>query len=159
LTRSGHFCSVGKWMRSVCVPISFRAPAWAGAISGLEFQCLPPDRRYRGQQWLQRRCYLEVAGRRTVLIQGRPEKAAGGLKIACFRNGPVRPGYGRLALASEGRESKLLFHQRNKQIVAGRTLFIPFQLPLSPMRVSRKSGRLMRICRCIRTRRGEKASC
>ena len=55
-----------------------------------------------------------------------------GLKIACFRNGPVRPGYGRLALASEGVESKLLFHQRNKQIVAGRTLFIPFQLPLSP---------------------------
>jgi hypothetical protein len=59
-----------------------------------------------------------------------------GLKIACFRNGPVRPGYGRLASASERRESKVRFHQRNKQVVAGRTLFIPFQLPLSLMRVS-----------------------
>jgi len=44
-----------------------------------------------------------------------------GLKIACFGNGPVRPGYGRLASASEGHESKLLFHQRNKQVVAVRT--------------------------------------
>jgi hypothetical protein len=43
-----------------------------------------------------------------------------GLKIACFRNGPVRPGYGRLALASEGRESKSLFQQRNKKVVASR---------------------------------------
>jgi hypothetical protein len=44
-----------------------------------------------------------------------------GLKIACFRNDPVRPGYGRLALASEGGESKLLFHRRNKKVVATRT--------------------------------------
>src|SRR5882757_623909 len=43
------------------------------------------------------------------------------LKIACFRNSPVRPGYGRLALSKEARESKLLFHQRNKKIVAAGT--------------------------------------
>ena len=30
---------------------------------------------------------------------------------------PVRPGCRRLALASEGSESKLLFHQRNKEVV------------------------------------------
>jgi hypothetical protein len=44
-----------------------------------------------------------------------------GLEIVCFRNGPVRPGYGRLALASEGREPKLLFDRRNKELVAART--------------------------------------
>jgi hypothetical protein len=32
-----------------------------------------------------------------------------------------RPGFRSLALASEGRESKLLFHQRNKKAVAART--------------------------------------
>jgi hypothetical protein len=29
----------------------------------------------------------------------------------------------------------MLFHQRNKKAVAGTTLFVPFQLPLSPMHV------------------------
>jgi hypothetical protein len=46
-----------------------------------------------------------------------------------------RPGRQRLAPASRGRESKMLFHQRNKKAVAGTTLFVPFQLPLSPMHV------------------------
>jgi hypothetical protein len=34
---------------------------------------------------------------------------------------PRRPGYARLALASEGGDSKLLFRQRNKKLVAART--------------------------------------
>jgi hypothetical protein len=51
------------------------------------------------------------------------EKAAGqisgGLRAqnCVLSKMPVRPGYRRLALASEGSESKLLFHQRNKEVV------------------------------------------
>jgi hypothetical protein len=41
--------------------------------------------------------------------------------LLAFENGPVRPGFRRIALASKGGESKLLFHQRNKEIVAART--------------------------------------
>jgi hypothetical protein len=41
--------------------------------------------------------------------------------LLAFENGPVRPGFHRIALASEGGESKLLFRQRNKKVVAART--------------------------------------
>jgi cold shock protein len=41
--------------------------------------------------------------------------------LLAFENGPVRPGFRRIALASEGGESKLLFRQRNKKVVATRT--------------------------------------
>jgi hypothetical protein len=43
-----------------------------------------------------------------------------GSKLLAFENGPVRPGFRRIALASEGGESKLLFRQRNKKVVAAR---------------------------------------
>jgi len=62
-----------------------------------------------------------------------------GLKIACFRKMPLSPRFARLALASEGGESKTPFPQRNKKLVAARTQnsgsIVPLQLPLSPMRV------------------------
>jgi hypothetical protein len=52
---------------------------------------------------------------------------------------PVRPGYARLTLASEGSESKMPFPQRNKKLVAARTQnsgsFVPLQFPPSPMMV------------------------
>ena len=55
------------------------------------------------------------------------ERAAGsmtsgpaGLKIDWFETEPS-PGFDRLAPASQGRESKMLFHQRNKKVVAGMT--------------------------------------
>ena len=44
-----------------------------------------------------------------------------GSKLLDFEKCPVRPGYRRFALAIRGRESKLLFHRRNKKIVAVRT--------------------------------------
>jgi hypothetical protein len=41
-----------------------------------------------------------------------------GLKIDWFE---PSPGFDRLAPASQGRESKMLFHQRNKKVVAAMT--------------------------------------
>jgi hypothetical protein len=38
---------------------------------------------------------------------------------------PRPPRFGRLALASQGGESKLLFHRRNKKVVAARTQIVP----------------------------------
>jgi hypothetical protein len=62
-----------------------------------------------------------------------------GSKLLAFENNPVRPGHTRLASTSERGESKLLFRPRNKRIVAARThgprLFVPFQLPVPPMRI------------------------
>jgi hypothetical protein len=43
-----------------------------------------------------------------------------GLKIDWFETEPS-PGFDRLAPESQGRESKMLFHQRNKKVVAGMT--------------------------------------
>jgi len=57
-----------------------------------------------------------------------------GLKLIVYEL--PRPGLHRLALASEGRESKLLFHQRNKNAVAAGThSSVSRQLALSPMRI------------------------
>jgi hypothetical protein len=43
-----------------------------------------------------------------------------GLKIDWFETQPS-PGFDRLAPASRGRDSKMLFHQRNKKVVAAMT--------------------------------------
>jgi hypothetical protein len=51
--------------------------------------------------------------------------AAPGLKILLSKM-PVRPGSATLALASEEGESKLLFHQRNKEAVAARA-HVPYR--------------------------------
>jgi hypothetical protein len=44
-----------------------------------------------------------------------------GSKLLTLKYGPVRPGVRKLALASKARQSKLLFHQRNKKVVAAKT--------------------------------------
>jgi uncharacterized protein YneF (UPF0154 family) len=65
-----------------------------------------------------------VRRRRTEKELKRPPVISNGLpgsKLLALKYGTVRPGVRRLALASEGRESKLLFHQRNKNAVAAGT--------------------------------------
>jgi hypothetical protein len=62
-----------------------------------------------------------------------------GLKIDWFETQPS-PGFDRLAPASQGRESKMLFHQRNKKAVAGMTqnrhrAIIPLRLQPPALRV------------------------
>jgi hypothetical protein len=54
----------------------------------------------------------------------RPPVMSGGLpgsKLLTLKYGTVRPGVRKLALASKARQSKLLFHQRNKKVVAAKT--------------------------------------
>jgi hypothetical protein len=58
----------------------------------------------------------EELKRPPVMSSGLP-----GSKLLTLKYGTVRPGVRRLALASEGSESKLLFHQGNKKVVAART--------------------------------------
>jgi hypothetical protein len=102
---------------------------------------LPSNRRERNTL-----CHRVMPGRRSgdcpIMRAKRPPgniQRPAGLKIARFRKRPFRPGHTRLASTSEQGESKLLFRPRNKRIVAARThgprLFVPFQLPLPPMRI------------------------
>jgi hypothetical protein len=51
-----------------------------------------------------------------------------GLKIACFRKCPSAPVILNFALVSRAGESKLLFRQRNKEVVAGRA-HVPYPIP------------------------------
>jgi hypothetical protein len=55
---------------------------------------------------------------------------------------PVCPGFRRLTLASEGRELKLLFHQRNKKVVSAGAQDRPAHdhLAFSPRSISRLNG-------------------
>jgi hypothetical protein len=59
-----------------------------------------------------------------------------GSKLLTVKICTGRPGLRRLALASKGRESKLLFHQRNKKVVVARTQDHPAHdhLAFSPRR-------------------------
>ena len=102
---------------------------------------LPSNRRERNTL-----CHRVMPGRRSgdcpIMRAKRPPgniQRPAGLKIARFRKRPFRPGHTRLASTSEQGESKLLFRPRNKRIVAVRThgprLFVPFQLPVPPMRI------------------------
>jgi hypothetical protein len=62
---------------------------------------------------------LATAGPATKKAAGHIASGPPGSKLIVYEL--PRPDFRRLALASEGRESKLLFHQRNKKVVAAGT--------------------------------------
>jgi hypothetical protein len=55
-----------------------------------------------------------------------------GLKIACFRNGPVRPGYGRLALASGAKRIKTAVPAKEQKSCCGEDTIRPVSTSAFP---------------------------